>query len=72
MDRARYLVDAVVVEGRSLRDVARAHGVSKVGLPSLSSVTASAARLMRHRELPPTQTGTTSGNSICRVSTGSP
>ncbi|MEK7411144.1 MAG: leucine zipper domain-containing protein, partial [Actinomycetota bacterium] len=29
MDHARYLVDAVVVEGRSLRTVARAHGVSK-------------------------------------------
>jgi transposase InsO family protein len=29
LDVARYLVDAVVLEGRSLRDVARAHGVSK-------------------------------------------
>ena len=29
MDLARYLVDAVVVEHRSLRTVARAHGVSK-------------------------------------------
>jgi transposase len=29
MELARYLVDAVVVEGRSYRDVARAHGVSK-------------------------------------------
>ena len=29
MDVARYLVDAVVVEGRSYRDVAGAHGVSK-------------------------------------------
>ena len=29
MDVARYLVDAVVLEGRSYRDVARSHGVSK-------------------------------------------
>ena len=29
MDLARYVVDAVVVEGRSMREVARAHGVSK-------------------------------------------
>lgn len=29
MDLGRYLVDAVVLEGRSYRDVARAHGVSK-------------------------------------------
>jgi transposase InsO family protein len=29
MDLARYLVDAVVLEGRSYREVARAHGVSK-------------------------------------------
>ncbi|CAN5650220.1 IS481 family transposase [soil metagenome] len=29
MDLARYLVDAVVLEGRSYRDVAAAHGVSK-------------------------------------------
>lgn len=29
MDLARYLVDAVVLEGRSCREVARAHGVSK-------------------------------------------
>jgi transposase InsO family protein len=29
MDLARYVVDAVVLEGRSYRDVARAHGVSK-------------------------------------------
>jgi transposase InsO family protein len=29
MDLGRYLVDAVVVEGRSYRDVAKAHGVSK-------------------------------------------
>ncbi len=29
MDLARYLVDAVVVEKRSCREVARAHGVSK-------------------------------------------
>ncbi len=29
MDLARYLVDAVVIEHRSLREVARAHGVSK-------------------------------------------
>jgi transposase len=26
MDLARYVVDAVVVEGRSYREVARAHG----------------------------------------------
>jgi transposase InsO family protein len=29
MDLARYVVDAVMLEGRSYRDVARAHGVSK-------------------------------------------
>ena len=29
MELARYLVDAVVLEGRSCREVARAHGVSK-------------------------------------------
>jgi transposase InsO family protein len=29
VDLARYVVDAVVVEGRSYREVARAHGVSK-------------------------------------------
>jgi transposase InsO family protein len=29
MDRARYLVDAVVVEGRGVREVARSNGVSK-------------------------------------------
>jgi transposase InsO family protein len=29
MDVARYVVDAVVVEGRTVREVARAHGVSK-------------------------------------------
>jgi transposase InsO family protein len=29
MDLARYLVDAVILEGRSYREVARAHGVSK-------------------------------------------
>jgi transposase len=29
MDLSRYLVDAVVLEGRSYRDVAAAHGVSK-------------------------------------------
>src|SRR6266545_1155179 len=29
MDLARYVVEAVVLEGRSCREVARAHGVSK-------------------------------------------
>ena len=29
VDLARYVVDAVVLEGRSMREVARAHGVSK-------------------------------------------
>ena len=29
MDLARYLVDAVILEGRSYREVAAAHGVSK-------------------------------------------
>ncbi|MEO7804977.1 MAG: helix-turn-helix domain-containing protein, partial [Actinomycetota bacterium] len=29
MDMARYVVDAVLLEGRSYREVARAHGVSK-------------------------------------------
>jgi transposase len=29
MDLARFMVDAVVLEGRSYREVARAHGVSE-------------------------------------------
>jgi transposase len=29
MDLARYVVDAVVLEGRSYREVAAAHGISK-------------------------------------------
>lgn len=29
MGLARYVVDAVVLEGRSAREVARAHGISK-------------------------------------------
>lgn len=29
MDLARYVVEAVILEGRSYREVARAHGVSK-------------------------------------------
>jgi transposase len=29
MDLARYVVDAVMLEGRSYREVARANGVSK-------------------------------------------
>jgi hypothetical protein len=29
MDLARYVVDAVVLEGRTYREVATAHGVSK-------------------------------------------
>ena len=29
MELARYVVDAVVLEGRSCREVARAHGISK-------------------------------------------
>jgi transposase len=29
VELARYVVDAVVLEGRSYREVARAHGVSK-------------------------------------------
>ena len=35
MDLARYVVDAVVVEGRSYREVAGAHGVSKSWLGKL-------------------------------------
>ena len=35
MDRARYLVDAVVVEGRGVREVARSNGVSKSWLSEL-------------------------------------
>jgi transposase len=31
MDLARYVVDAVVLEGRSYREVARAHGVQELG-----------------------------------------
>jgi len=37
MDVARYVVDAVVVEGRSCREVARAHGVSKSWVAKLVS-----------------------------------
>jgi len=35
MGMARYLVDAVVVEGRSVREVARAHGLSKIWIYEL-------------------------------------
>ena len=35
MELARYLVDAVVLEKRSCRDVAKAHGVSKSGSRTL-------------------------------------
>jgi transposase len=35
MDLPRYLVDAVVLEGRSCREVARAHGVSKSWVATL-------------------------------------
>jgi len=35
MDLARYVVDAVVVEGRGVREVARSHGVSKSGVSVL-------------------------------------
>ncbi len=35
MELARFLVDAVVLEGRSCRDVARAHGVSKSWVATL-------------------------------------
>jgi transposase InsO family protein len=37
MDLARYVVDAVVLEGRSYREVARAHGVSKSWVGKLVS-----------------------------------
>lgn len=37
MDLARYLVDAVVLEGRSYREVAAAHGVSKSWVAALVS-----------------------------------
>ena len=37
MDVARYVVDAVVVEGRSYREVARAHGVGKSWVGELVS-----------------------------------
>ena len=42
MELAGYVVNAVVLEGRSVREVAKAHGVSKGGLYEL---------LARHREL---------------------
>jgi transposase InsO family protein len=42
MELAGYLVNAVVIEGRSVREVARAHGVSKTWLYEL---------LNRHKEL---------------------
>jgi transposase len=35
LDLARYLVDAVVLEQRSCREVARAHGVSKSWVAAL-------------------------------------
>jgi transposase InsO family protein len=35
MGMARYVVDAVVLEGRSVRDVARAHGISKTWIYEL-------------------------------------
>jgi transposase InsO family protein len=35
MDRARYVVDAVVIEGRSIREVARSHGISKSWVAAL-------------------------------------
>ena len=35
MGMARYVVDAVVLEGRSVRDVARAHGLSKTWIYEL-------------------------------------
>ena len=35
MDRARYAVDAVVLEGRSVREMARSHGVSKSWVAAL-------------------------------------
>jgi transposase len=37
VELARYVVDAVVVEGRSYREVARAHGVSKSWVAKLVS-----------------------------------
>nr|MBA2600394.1 helix-turn-helix domain-containing protein [Actinomycetota bacterium] len=37
MDLARFLVDAVVMERRSCREVARAHGVSKSWVAALVS-----------------------------------
>lgn len=37
MDLARYVVDAVLVEGRSCREVARSHGVSKSWVSELVS-----------------------------------
>jgi transposase len=36
MGMARYVVDAVVLEGRSVRDVARAHGLSKTWVCELT------------------------------------
>ena len=35
MDRARYVVDAVVIEGRSIREVAKSHGISKSWVAAL-------------------------------------
>jgi hypothetical protein len=40
---ARYVVDAVVIEGRSVREVARSQGVSTSWLLSLSPATAKVA-----------------------------
>ncbi len=58
MDLARYVVDAVVVEGRGVREVARAHGVSKSWVSALviryrtSGYEALAPRSKRRRSSP--------------------
>jgi transposase len=58
MGMARYVVDAVVLEGRSVREVARAHGLSKtwiyelIGRFRVGGYEALAPRSRRPRECP--------------------
>ena len=57
MGMARYVVDAVVLEGRSVRDVARAHGLSKTWIyePAGHPALRQPPLPHRHRQSPQTQ-----------------
>ena len=50
MGMARYVVDAVVLEGRSVREVARAHGLSKTWIYELIGGSAPAATRRSSRD----------------------